>query len=84
MMEQKSKEKFVLVQQDDILYDEGLKTKSIGYYKDAWLRFKKNKAQKFYISFHLIEWLKLVFLKNIRYRKIKSRKGINEITKFFK
>lgn len=39
-----SKEKFVLVQQDEVLYDEGLKTKSIGYYKDAWIRFKKNKA----------------------------------------
>jgi oligopeptide transport system permease protein len=39
-----SKEKFVLVQSDSIIYDEGLKTKSISYYKDAWLRFKKNKA----------------------------------------
>lgn len=43
-MDNMSKEKFILVQQDEVLYDEGLKTKSIGYYKDAWLRFKKNKA----------------------------------------
>ncbi len=39
-----SKEKFVLIQQDEVLYDEGLKSKSIGYYKDAWIRFKKNRA----------------------------------------
>lgn len=38
------KEKFVFVQKESIIYDESLKTKSIGYYKDAWLRFKKNKA----------------------------------------
>ncbi|MGE0003606.1 MAG: ABC transporter permease [Candidatus Izemoplasmatales bacterium] len=39
-----SKEKFVLVQQDAILYDEQMKSKPIGYYKDAWIRFRKNKA----------------------------------------
>jgi oligopeptide transport system permease protein len=39
-----SKEKFVLIQSETVIYDEGLKTKSISYYKDAWLRFKKNKA----------------------------------------
>lgn len=39
-----SADKFVLVQSDEILYDESIKTESIGYYKDAWIRFKKNKA----------------------------------------
>ncbi|MFA5006019.1 MAG: ABC transporter permease [Candidatus Izemoplasmatales bacterium] len=43
-MDNLQKEKFVLVQKDEILYDESIKTKSIGYYKDAWLRFKRNKA----------------------------------------
>ena len=43
-MEDISREKFTLVQQDEVLYDERIKTKSIGYYKDAFLRFKKNKA----------------------------------------
>ncbi|MDD3126652.1 MAG: ABC transporter permease [Candidatus Izemoplasmatales bacterium] len=43
-MENIAKEKFILVQQDEVLYDERIKTKSIGYYKDAFLRFKKNKA----------------------------------------
>ena len=36
--------KFVLVQNESILYDEQMKTKSIGYYRDAFNRFKKNKA----------------------------------------
>ena len=31
-----------------------------------------------------MEWPKLVFLKNIKYKKIKSRKGINEIIRFLK
>src|SRR5690554_5271078 len=39
-----SKDKFVLVQSDKIIYDEQFQTKSIGYYQDAWNRFKKNKA----------------------------------------
>lgn len=38
------KEDFILVQSDKILYDESIKTKPIGYYKDAMLRFRKNKA----------------------------------------
>lgn len=38
------KEKFTLVNQDIVIKDGALKTKAIGYYEDAWLRFKKNKA----------------------------------------
>jgi oligopeptide transport system permease protein len=38
------KSKLVFVQKNQILLDEALKTKPIGYYKDAWNRFKKNKA----------------------------------------
>lgn len=38
------KESFVLVQNDKVLYDESMQTESIGYYKDAWIRFRKNKA----------------------------------------
>lgn len=43
-MSEYAKEKFVLVQREDLRYDEALQTNKIGYYKDAWLRFKKNKA----------------------------------------
>lgn len=43
-MEKIPKNKLVFAQEQDVLYDEEFKTKSIGYYEDAWLRFKKNKA----------------------------------------
>jgi oligopeptide transport system permease protein len=38
------KSKLVLAHRADIRFDEEFKTKPIGYYKDAWIRFKKNKA----------------------------------------
>ena len=37
-------EKFAFVQQDKKIYDKKLETKPIGYFKDAWLRFKKDKS----------------------------------------
>ena len=37
-------EKFTFVQQDKKIYDKKLETKPIGYFKDAWLRFKKDKS----------------------------------------
>ncbi|HHT39428.1 MAG TPA: ABC transporter permease [Acholeplasmataceae bacterium] len=36
--------KFVLANREEIRFDEELTTQPIGYYKDAWNRFKKNKA----------------------------------------
>ena len=39
-----NKEKLVLANRDDMQFDAAFQTKPIGYYKDAWLRFKKNKA----------------------------------------
>lgn len=50
------KSKFILVQKNQVLLDEALKTKPIGYYKDAWNRFRKNKASfvaMFFILFIL-------------------------------
>jgi oligopeptide transport system permease protein len=44
MNEKIDKSKFKLVEREDFRFDEEFKTKPIGYYKDAWLRFKKNKA----------------------------------------
>lgn len=38
------KSKFKLAERQDFRFDEEFKTKPIGYYKDAWIRFKKNKA----------------------------------------
>lgn len=37
-------EMFEFAQAGDNLHDEKFKTKPIGYFKDAWLRFKKNQA----------------------------------------
>ena len=37
-------EKFRFVQQDRMIHDERIKTKPIGYFKDAWLRFVRNKS----------------------------------------
>lgn len=37
-------EKFRFVQSNEKLHDKALTTKPIGYFKDAWMRFKKNKA----------------------------------------
>ncbi len=38
------KEKFEFVDRSDISHDKKLDTKPIGYFKDAWIRFCKNKA----------------------------------------
>lgn len=37
-------EKFTFVQHDKKIYDTKLETKPIGYFKDAWLRFRKDKS----------------------------------------
>ena len=38
------KEKFTFAQKEKTLHDTKLETKPIGYFKDAWLRFRKNKS----------------------------------------
>ncbi|MCF7932390.1 MAG: ABC transporter permease [Acholeplasmataceae bacterium] len=38
------KSKLVLANRDNLRFDEVFQTKPIGYFKDAWIRFKKNKA----------------------------------------
>ena len=37
-------EKFRFIQQDEKIHDERIRTKPIGYFKDAWLRFVRNKS----------------------------------------
>lgn len=39
-----SKEKLQFAQNSNVGHDQKLETKPIGYFKDAWLRFRKNKA----------------------------------------
>lgn len=50
-------EKFVFAQKNKKLYDTQLETKPIGYFKDAWLRFRKNKSAV--VAFTLILFLLL-------------------------
>ena len=50
-------EKFAFAQKDKKIYDSKLKTKPIGYFKDAWLRFRKNKSAV--VAFALIVFLLL-------------------------
>lgn len=53
-------EKFAFAQLDKKLHDKKLETKPIGYFKDAWLRFKKNRGSV--IAFLLIVFLMLFSL----------------------
>jgi oligopeptide transport system permease protein len=47
------KSKLILVNsKDDYLQDKPLKTREIGYYKDSWTRFKKNKGA--FVAFYII------------------------------
>jgi oligopeptide transport system permease protein len=48
------KSKLVFVQNNQVLRDEVFKSKPIGYYKDAWNRFKKNKASYVAMIFILV------------------------------
>ena len=50
-------EKFTFAQKDKKIYDTQLETKPIGYFKDAWLRFCKNKSAV--VAFALILFLML-------------------------
>ena len=48
------KSKLVFVQNNQVLRDEVFKSKPIGYYKDAWNRFKKNRASYVAMIFILV------------------------------
>jgi oligopeptide transport system permease protein len=52
------KSKFVLVNSKDQYQDKPLKTKEIGYYKDSWNRFKKNKGAL--VAFYIIAFIFLM------------------------
>ena len=55
-----SPEKFRFVRSDERIHDEKLKTKPIGYFKDAWLRFRKDRSAV--VAFVLIMFLLLFSL----------------------
>lgn len=49
------KSKMVFINKDSIITDAPLETKEIGYYQDAWYRFKKNRAS--FVAFLIIAFL---------------------------
>ena len=68
-------EKLRLVQKDRKLFDQKLETKPIGYFKDAWLRFKKDKSAV--VAFVLIVILLLfsVFVPMLSSMNVSFRDG---------
>lgn len=63
------KENFVFVNDEIVIKDESLKNESIGYYKDAWLRFKKNKASV--VAMYIIGVILLLTLVGPYFRQYK-------------
>src|SRR5690554_7787796 len=63
------KENFVFVNDEIVIKDESLKNESIGYYKDAWLRFKKNKASV--VAMYIIAVILLLTLIGPYFRQYK-------------
>ena len=55
-----SPEKFRFLQRGEVIRDEGLKTKPIGYFMDAWLRFRRDRSAV--VAFGLIMALMLFSL----------------------
>ena len=81
MIKNVDKDQFKFINEDIVIKDEAFKTKPIGYYKDAWLRFKKNKASvvaaviiMILLAFTLVgPHLKNSILDDIIFRNIKLR-----------
>ena len=71
-MENIPAEKFRFAQKEDRIHDAKFETKPIGYFKDAWLRFKKNKASivaaciiLFIVLFFIIGWIACFGMKKL-------------------
>ncbi len=87
------KEKFKFVQLESDIHDERFKTKAIGYFGDAWIRFRKDKSAV--VAFCLIVFLLLYALivplfssynldfRDDYYRDITPRAGIFENSGFW-
>ncbi|MBE5807084.1 MAG: ABC transporter permease [Clostridiales bacterium] len=68
-------ERFRFVRSDERIHDEKLKTKPIGYFKDAWLRFRKDKSAV--VAFALIVMLMLfsIIVPFVSYYDVTFRDG---------
>ena len=80
MMEEKNlmnipAEKFTFAQRDARIHDTKLETKPIGYFKDAWLRFKKNKSAVVAFSLIVILLLFAIIVPFVSHYDVSFRDG---------
>lgn len=75
-----SKDKFVLVQDDVKILDKELVTKPIGYFEDAWLRFKRNKGSVIAAIIIVILILFAIFVPMISKYEMKFTDGFYSYT----
>ena len=80
MMEERNmmnipEEKFAFAQRDARIHDTKLETKPIGYFKDAWLRFKKNKSAVVAFSLIVILLLFAIIVPFVSHYDVSFRDG---------
>ncbi len=80
MMEERNlmnipEEKFTFAQRDARIHDTKLETKPIGYFKDAWLRFKKNKSAVVAFSLIVILLLFAIIVPFVSHYDVSFRDG---------
>ena len=68
-------EKFAFAQRDARIHDTKLETKPIGYFKDAWLRFKKNKSAVVAFSLIVILLLFAIIVPFVSHYDVSFRDG---------
>ena len=68
-------EKFTFAQRDARIHDTKLETKPIGYFKDAWLRFKKNKSAVVAFSLIVILLLFAIIVPFVSHYDVSFRDG---------
>ena len=69
-------EKFEFAQAGKDLHDEKFKTKPIGYFQDAWIRFKKNKASIAATAIIILVALYAIIVPFIANYELSDRDGI--------
>ena len=69
------KEKFQFVQREERIHDERLKTKSISYFGDAWIRFRSNKSAVVAFSLILVLLLFAIIVPEVSDYTVSFRDG---------
>ena len=69
-------EKFVFAKRpDDVIYDKKLNTKPVGYFRDAWRRFKKNRSSVVAAVIIIILFLFALIVPFVSHYDVKFRDG---------